>query len=132
MLKRFMLMILLVLAPNCGTKQPKVADESQKNPKTSLTHLNLKTGCQDCHEAERPAPYEDLVSIKHGEGAACESCHTWPSFKAVVPSLKAHNPYPTQCLGCHSRALEMSTHGAQGDCKACHRFPMWSPAVIGG
>ena len=132
MLRKSTLLILFLCAWACGTKQPKVVDESQKKPKTTLAHTSLKTGCTDCHEAERPEPYKDIVSVTHGEGAACESCHTWPVYKTINTAVKAHNPYPKQCLGCHSVELERASHAAQGDCKACHRWPAWLPTVIGG
>lgn len=140
--KAFVILNLL-LTFGCGTKQPKVTDEVFLDPNKSKAHLNLKDDCAKCHEAERPEPYEDNESamLPHGENKACETCHTWPLFKMVTASTKAHNPYPKTCLGCHSvekavEALEAkdpkgrTAHGPMGSCKLCHQWPKWSPVVI--
>ncbi|RYZ82370.1 MAG: hypothetical protein EOP04_22175 [Proteobacteria bacterium] len=126
MLSRTLFMIIFSTLFACGTKQPKVVDETQLNPKVSVAHLNLKTDCAECHEAERlPPNVETNATELHGLGADCSSCHTWPAFKTINDSVKAHNPYPAKCLGCHTVASEMATHPKQGECAACHSWPVW-------
>lgn len=131
MMKSILIFMTLAVLSACGTKQPKVEDETQKNPQSSIAHLNLKTGCADCHLDERPAPAEEAKIVLHGEAQPCEKCHTWPAFKVINKEIGLHNPYPTSCLGCHNRAQEMSTHVAFGDCVTCHAFPNWLPPIAG-
>ncbi len=126
MSKIITLLAFMALAFGCGTKQPKVTDATQKNPTLSLGHLNLKTGCAECHESERLPANEDLnITVKHGNGEDCAVCHTWPAYKTINASAKTHNPAPKQCMGCHTLAGEGTPHDKRGECASCHAFPLW-------
>ncbi len=128
-LHKYFALLVLVTMPlqlQCGTKQPKVSDQTQLNPQLSLGHANLKTDCAECHESERLPPTEDLnITVKHGNGEDCAVCHTWPAYSKINDSAKTHNPAPKQCMGCHSLAGEGDPHDKRGECAACHAFPLW-------
>ncbi len=122
------LMFLFGLLNGCGTKKPTVVEESLKNPTSNIGHENFLGNCADCHDAERRPVAADLVIEKHGLGADCVSCHTFPDFKVPKPELIAHTPPPPKCLGCHDRVTEKTVHPARGECANCHQFPSgWTP-----
>ncbi|MBC7659318.1 MAG: hypothetical protein H7249_06380 [Chitinophagaceae bacterium] len=120
---------------SCGTKQPAVVDQTLKNPTNSLSHVNLTSNCQRCHEAERPAPNVDIVlatnaplSVAHGLGGDCLQCHSFGQFTNVNAFAKGHNPPPKACMGCHSRARQKTVHVPRGECVTCHSFgAAWVP-----
>ncbi len=127
--KSFALSLFFTLLPACGTKQPKVEDQGLTNAAKSIDHTSLTTNCAECHEAERPPPNTDLnATQKHGLGADCSNCHDFPTFPTIKKAaVLGHNPAPTVCLGCHTRASTQSTHEARGECAPCHKFPNWKP-----
>lgn len=120
--------LLWALFYACGGSKPAVVDETQKNPSTSISHVNLTSNCADCHEADRKAPAVDLITVTHGLGADCSGCHAFPVFATIKAEAKLHSPPPTICMGCHDLITEKATHPPYGECAACHQFgPAWVP-----
>ncbi|MBC7532389.1 MAG: hypothetical protein H7318_12490 [Oligoflexus sp.] len=121
-------LLLWTLLSACGNKQPTVVDESQKNPKSSISHVNLTSNCAQCHEPDRKAPAVDLVTVQHGLGADCSDCHAFPVFTVIKAEAKTHVPPPKACMGCHDRVTAKTSHVARGECAGCHRFgAAWAP-----
>jgi len=121
-------LLILGVTGACG-KKPAVEEEGLKNPFDNIGHVNFLGDCADCHETERKAPAVDLnITVAHGFGKDCSECHTFPVFGNLKAELIAHNPPPTQCMGCHNRITENTQHPPFGECASCHRFTSgWAP-----
>ena len=121
-------LLLWTFVSACGSKQPAVVDEGLKNPTSSISHVNLTSKCAECHEPDREPDVVDLVTVKHGLGADCSDCHSFPAFATIKAEVKAHSPAPTYCLGCHDLVKEKAPHVKRGDCYPCHQFGAnWTP-----
>lgn len=125
---RAFLFFFLAFGMGCGVKTPKVTDENLQKP--SIDHVKFTGGCPECHEGDRLPPNQDIsadglaLTTRHGFGNDCVQCHSFPDFSTLKANVLAHNPYPTDCLGCHSVQINAAPHAPRGNCggAACHAF----------